>query len=30
MILKVLAEKPGEVVTRDDQLEKVWGYEVYP
>ena len=30
MILKVLAEKPGEVVTRDDLLEKVWGYEVYP
>ena len=30
MILKVLAERPGEVVTRDDLLEKVWGYEVYP
>ncbi len=30
MILKVLAEHPGEVVTRDDLLEKVWGYEVYP
>ena len=30
MILKVLAENPGEVVTRDDLLEKVWGYEVYP
>ncbi len=30
MILKVLAEQPGEVVTRDDLLEKVWGYEVYP
>jgi two-component system alkaline phosphatase synthesis response regulator PhoP len=30
MILKVLAEKPGEVVTRDDLLEKVWGYEVFP
>jgi two-component system alkaline phosphatase synthesis response regulator PhoP len=30
MILKVLAEKPGDVVTRDDLLEKVWGYEVYP
>ena len=30
MILKVLAEMPGEVVTRDDLLEKVWGYEVYP
>lgn len=30
MILKVLAEQPGEVVTRDDLLEKVWGYEVFP
>lgn len=30
MILKVLAEHPDEVVTRDDLLEKVWGYEVYP
>jgi two-component system alkaline phosphatase synthesis response regulator PhoP len=30
MILKVLAENPGEVVTRDDLLEKVWGYEVFP
>ena len=30
MILKVLAEQPGAVVTRDDLLEKVWGYEVYP
>ena len=30
MILKVLAEQPGAVVTRDDLLEKVWGYEVFP
>lgn len=30
MILKVLAEQPGEVVARDDLLEKVWGYEVFP
>ena len=30
MILKVLSEQPGEVVTRDDLLEKVWGYEVFP
>ncbi len=30
MILKVLAEHPGEVVTRDDLLETVWGYESYP
>ncbi len=30
MILKVLAEKPGEVITRDDLLETVWGYEAFP
>lgn len=30
MILKVLSEAPGEVVARDDLLEKVWGYEVFP
>jgi two-component system alkaline phosphatase synthesis response regulator PhoP len=30
MILKTLAEQPGEVITRDDLLEKVWGYEVFP
>lgn len=30
MILKVLAEGEGEVVTREDLLERVWGYEVYP
>jgi two-component system alkaline phosphatase synthesis response regulator PhoP len=30
MILKVLAERPGEVVGRDDLLERVWGQEVYP
>ena len=30
MILKVLAEKPGVVITRDDLLEKVWGYEAFP
>lgn len=30
MILKVLSEHPDDVVTRDDLLEKVWGYEVYP
>ena len=30
MIFKVLAEQPGEVVARDDLLEKVWGYEVFP
>ncbi len=30
MILKVLSEHADEVVTREDLLEKVWGYEVYP
>lgn len=30
MILKVLAERPREVVTREDILDWVWGYEVLP
>lgn len=30
MILKALAERAGEVVSREDILEKVWGYEVFP
>jgi two-component system alkaline phosphatase synthesis response regulator PhoP len=30
MILKVLAERPGEVVTREDLIEQVWGLDVYP
>jgi DNA-binding response OmpR family regulator len=30
MILKALVEAKGEVISRDDLLEKVWGYEVYP
>lgn len=30
MILKALAERSGAVVSREDLLEKVWGYEVYP
>ena len=30
MILKVLAEHPGEIVSREDLLEKVWGYDVFP
>jgi len=29
-ILKYLIEKKGEVVTRDDLLNDVWGYDVYP
>jgi len=30
MILKLLAETPGAVISRDDLLEKAWGFEVYP
>jgi len=30
MILKVLSEKPGEIVSREDLLERVWGYDVFP
>ena len=28
-LLRYLASKPGQVVTREDLLEKVWGYEYY-
>ncbi len=30
MILKLLSEREGEVVTRDEIIEKVWGYDRYP
>jgi two-component system alkaline phosphatase synthesis response regulator PhoP len=30
MILKVLAEHEGNIVTREDILDRVWGYEVFP
>jgi two-component system, OmpR family, alkaline phosphatase synthesis response regulator PhoP len=30
MILKVLAERPGEIVSREDLLERVWGDDVFP
>jgi two-component system, OmpR family, alkaline phosphatase synthesis response regulator PhoP len=30
MILKVLAEQQGEIVTREEILDRVWGYEVFP
>jgi DNA-binding response OmpR family regulator len=30
MILKALAERAGEVVSREEILEKVWGYDVFP
>ena len=28
-MLKYLANQPGQVVTREALLEKVWGYEYY-
>ncbi len=30
MILKVLAEHAGAIVTREEILDRVWGYEVFP
>jgi two-component system alkaline phosphatase synthesis response regulator PhoP len=30
MILKYLAEVQGRVVSRDDLVERVWGYEIFP
>src|SRR5579883_3300309 len=30
MILKVLAQRPGEIISREDLLERVWGYDVFP
>ena len=30
MIMKLLAEHSGEIVTREDVLDRVWGYEVFP
>lgn len=30
MILKALSERESEVVSREEVLEKVWGYELYP
>ena len=30
MILQTLADREGEVVSRDDILDAVWGYEVFP
>ena len=28
-VLKYLAQQPGQIVTRETLLEKVWGYEYY-
>jgi two-component system alkaline phosphatase synthesis response regulator PhoP len=30
MILKALSEREGEVVSREEILEKVWGYDLFP
>lgn len=30
MLLKLLIERSGEVVSRDEILDKVWGYHVFP
>jgi two-component system alkaline phosphatase synthesis response regulator PhoP len=30
LILRLLVERAGEVVSRDEILERVWGYEVSP
>ena len=30
MILKTLAAREGEVVSREDILDRVWGYEAFP
>jgi two-component system alkaline phosphatase synthesis response regulator PhoP len=30
MILKVLSERAGTIVTREEILDRVWGYEVFP
>ncbi len=30
MILRVLADQPGTIVTREEILDRVWGYEVFP
>ena len=30
MILKALAERAGEVVSREEILDMVWGYDLYP
>ena len=30
MILKALSERAGGIVTREEILDRVWGYEVYP
>ena len=29
-MLRIFAERPGEVITRDEFLDRVWGYGSYP
>jgi two-component system alkaline phosphatase synthesis response regulator PhoP len=30
MLLKLLIQRKGEVVSREEILEKIWGYDVFP
>lgn len=30
MVMKYLTERPGEVISRDQLLDAVWGYHIYP
>ena len=30
MLLRLLIEKQNQVVSRQEILEKIWGYDVYP
>ena len=30
MLLRLLVEKAGQVVSREEILQKVWGYNVFP
>ena len=30
MLFKLLVEREGEVVSRDEILERVWGYNAFP
>ena len=30
MVVKYLVEREGEVVSRDQLLDAIWGYKVYP
>lgn len=30
MLMKLLIEREGDIVSRDEMLDRVWGYDVYP